>query len=1687
MVIFPAEDHHFCPLTIMKALLFSLLTTSAWAVDSVVTINELNYHPEEPGGGEEWIELHNQMAINVDLSGWTLTEGIKFTFPEGTTVPGGGYLIVAQNPGDPAFTGRAVEGPFEGALSNSGEEIELRDRANRLMDSLDYRDSGEWPVAPDGGGATLAKIAGDRLSGKSISWQSSRKIGGTPGEQNFPDPFSANSSGLILHEISPGGAADFFVEITNPSDSPVDTDGYTLVLSGEETTNVDLSAATLNPDGFLVLTAMDLGLTPADGDKVFLYSPDRASLTDARVVTNRLRGISNDHPEKWLYPVTATPNAINLFEFETDIVINEISYNPPILEPDAGVPPTTSTTALIGPSAVWRFNQKRPAFDQTWATQSHAIGGNWESGAGVIAYDLDLGLPITTQLADPAAQFPSVVTYYFESDFTLTASEAADLDSLTFDHLIDDGAVFYLNGIEIERYNMPDGTITSASFSNPPGVGNATRSGEYALTVPAGSAVAGLNRISVEVHQASFSSSDIVFGLEVGALTVTDPGSPALPARSSEDQWIEIFNRGDSEVDLSEWSFSEGIGYSFPAGTTLASGAYLVLANNSAKLAADHPGIEILGPFSGNLSRGGETVTLSDAWKNPADTVRYYDGGNWPSKPDAGGSTLELRDPDADNSLPGAWAASDEIARTSWQTYTYRGTASASAVGNDNQWREFVFGLLEEGEILLDDLSVTEDPDGTATEFLTDGSFESGNLSSWRALGTHFDAALVPDPDDAGNQVLHLKATGSTEHMHNHVETTFKNNERAGNGRDYEISFRARWLGGNHLLHTRLYFNRLARTTRLVRPETQGTPGAPNSTLVANAGPTSQDLAHTPVVPSAGQAVTVSVDLSDPDGVASVDLNYRVENGSFVKTTMTQVGSSPIWQGDVPGQGSGKVVQFYLTARDSLGASSLIPKDGPESRAMFEVQDGRAATSPCINNLRIIMNPADVSFMHTPRHVMSNGRLPCTVIDREDRVYYNVGVRLKGSERARLQRNRIGFNIGFPKDNLYRQVHRSIAIDRSEGQDVGQRELLFDLMMTSSGAVSGEHNDLAYVISPDPTHTSPAILQLARFGSQFLGDQFKNCDDGTVYEYELIYYPTTTDSGGYKIPEPDNVVGRNIGDLGDNPEDYRWTYLIKNNQEFDDFKPAMALAKQFSKSSADFNASVDQVLDVDQWLRALAYSCATGAGDSFYANANHNGQFYGRPDGKVLYFPHDLDFSFSVTRSITENSELQRIITNQAYRRAYLAHLYDICATVYNRTWMAPWVDHFNECVPGHPGFSDDLNYINSRSNYILGQINSQVSQIDFSIASNNGEDFEVSENPVILAGNGWVDLHEIRLASSGVPIPITWKSTRQWEISLALANGENVVALQAFDRIGNLLGTDSITITRTGGAAPPDASNLVVSELYYNPPGQDEGAEFLELLNIGSDELDLTGIRFTEGVIFTFPAGTTLAVGQRILLVGDLIAFEKEFGSGFNIAGAFEGNLANSGETISLARADGTVIQSFTYSDSAPWPVEADGDGFSLTLTVPECAPDHNLAFNWRASLRPGGSPGTTDAPDYLVWKASFGNPADDADPDGDGWTVVEEFYFGGAPDRQDDLAPGYSFDRSAGTITATLTRRKGVEAKLILEASPDLKAWSDHPDAMVISSQGTPTDPEVEKVTYAIPLSEEREFLRFVFKTGI
>jgi len=130
-------------------------------------------------------------------------------------------------------------------------------------------------------------------------------------------------------------------------------------------------------------------------------------------------------------------------------------------------------------------------------------------------------------------------------------------------------------------------------------------------------------------------------------------------------------------------------------------------------------------------------------------------------------------------------------------------------------------------------------------------------------------------------------------------------------------------------------------------------------------------------------------------------------------------------------------------------------------------------------------------------------------------------------------------------------------------------------------------------------------------------------------------------------------------------------------------------------------------------------------------------------------------------------------------------------------------------------------------------------------------------------------------------------------------------------------------------------------------------------------------------------------------------------------IAGEFDNDskFSNNGEAITLAAANGETIKSFVYSDKAPWPTSADGDGFSLVLTGPETNPDHSLPENWQSSEQVDGSPGgILRTRGYVPWINENFDPdspdfestsAPGSDPDGDTITNSMEYAFGTDPNN--------------------------------------------------------------------------------------
>ena len=1470
--------------------------------------------------------------------------------------------------------------------------------------------------------------------------------------ENFA-PVPGAPPALRFNEIPGATDPSYWIELINAGASSIDTTGIIITAANDPLRQFSLPASSLAPGALLLIPGESLGFRPAESEKLFLFSPARAQLLDSRPQTGRLRGRSAERANAWLYPTAPTPGAPNTFSFTNAVVISEIQYNPPVLPAVADRPATYQSTTVIDHGALWRYNAADDSLPADWATFPHPVEGNWKSAPSPLGVE-SATLPV--QLATVLTPYnPATITYYFEREFSVTAAQIAAAESIELTHLVDDGAVFYLNGAELgSRFTMPSGPIGPETLAVP-GIADASL---VTVLIPTSSLVPGTNRISVEVHQNAIDSNDVVFSLKLALRTLLTPAIPGQPLRSSDNKWVEVANRSTAPVDLSGWDFGSGIDFSFPPGTSLAPGEHACIVQNPTAFAAAYPGARVLGVFSGSLSSTSDRLELRDARRNPVDEVRYFDGGFWPESPDGGGTTLELTDLDADNASPGAWAASNESSRTAWKTYSYRAIAAASN-GPDSQWLEFNMGMLGAGEIWIDNVSVIELPATTALQKLNDTSFDS--TTAWRLRGNHRRGGIIPEPGNPTNRILRLVATGPTEHMHNQVETTLKNG--VVNGREYEISFRARWVSGSSQLHTRLYFNRLARVTQIDRPANGGTPSAPNSTAVTNAGPTFSGLRHAPAVPPVSQPITVSAFASDPDNIASLSLFYSVNDAAFQSVSMSAT-TSGRYEGVIPGQASGAVIQYYLRGTDSLGAVALWPAAGPASRALCKVNDNTAATNGW-HNFRLITTNADRTFMHTTTEVMSNDRIEATVIDREGDIYYNAGVRLKSSQRGRSQTGRVGYNIDFPSDSLYRGAHAGVAVDRSEGQAPGQRELLFDIAISNSGGPISRYNDFIKILAPNSALTGGALLQMARYEDVFLDEQFENGSDGKLYEYELVYYPTSTSTGtatGLKLPQPDNVTGVNITNLGDDKERYRWHFLNKINREQDDFAPIINYCKLFSTSGTAFENALPSRIDLDPWFRGMAYAVATGAGDNAAAGDAHNGIYYAKPDGRIIFFPHDMDFAFDANRSIFANSQVGTLTSAPARRRQYLGHLHDLATTTFTNAYMAQWTSHLASIDPTQD-WAAELTYITSRSNSVLTQIRSSIAQVTFAITTPSP--LTVNSSSATLNGSGWVNVRNIRIAGSTEFLPVTWTANSTWRVIVPAAPGSRPLTLQALDFNGNLIGTATITINNTSLTEPATAANLVVSEIMYNPPdlsptealngfSDPDQFEFIELMNAGPNPVSLDGVRFTTGLDFNFPSGIVLSPNQRITATRDRAAFLFRYPSASTslAAGAFlnASGLSNAGESLTLTAADGTTIQSFTYDDSPPWPTAADSLGHSLVLLNPLSRPDHNLPANWRASASQGGSPGASDSIPFT------GNPT--ADSDNDGLSDFMEYALGSNP-TSPNLSPITFSTSPDGSIELSFARATAADdAILSIESSQNLSSWDS--STFTIVSESTQPD---------------------------
>ncbi len=214
--------------------------------------------------------------------------------------------------------------------------------------------------------------------------------------------------------------------------------------------------------------------------------------------------VENEWEEVYLIapPLVAGTNMLAVSLHQKGTTSSDLSFDLEVRGYGHSPSPTVAT------GADWHFLDDGTDPGTTWMTAAFTETTAWKTGPAQLGYgDGDEATVINN--GTTTANF---ITTYFRKKFIV--ANPADFDQTAIRLLRDDGAVVYLNGVELFRDNMPAGTILTSTLASA-SISNAAESVRVVHRFNPALLLAGENIIAVEIHQASTTSSDVSFDLEL--------------------------------------------------------------------------------------------------------------------------------------------------------------------------------------------------------------------------------------------------------------------------------------------------------------------------------------------------------------------------------------------------------------------------------------------------------------------------------------------------------------------------------------------------------------------------------------------------------------------------------------------------------------------------------------------------------------------------------------------------------------------------------------------------------------------------------------------------------------------------------------------------------------------------------------------------------------------------------------------------------------------------------------------------------------------------------------------------------------------------------------------------------------------------------------------------------------------
>ena len=424
---------------------------------------------------------------------------------------------------------------------------------------------------------------------------------------------------------------------------------------------------------------------------------------------------------------------------------------------------------------------------------------------------------------------------------------------------------------------------------------------------------------------------------------------------------------------------------------------------------------------------------------------------------------------------------------------------------------------------------------------------------------------------------------------------------------------------------------------------------------------------------------------------------------------------------------------------------------------------------------------------------------------------------------------------------------------------------------------------------------------------------------------------------------------------------YRWHYEMRRTADtWSSYTNVFSLIDAAdSYGTPDYVGNMENIANMENWMRVFAANHAGGNWDSFGAQNEQNLYGYiGTLGTKYTLLMWDFNITIGlIGEGYTSwapgqnlfyvnpsDPNTQNIYNEPTFRRMYWRALQELVNGPLNTANSGPLIE------AKYNAFTENGQSVEDPSANIEPWLSQAQSSIAAQLAAVNATSFAVNPNIVVsnniayVTGQAPVNVAVVWI--NGVAYPLTWTSLTNWMVTVPLTNGTNLLNAVGIGLNGQTIAGDSnsVNVVYAGTNVSP-AGRIVINEIMYNPSVA--GAQFVELYNNSTNTaFDLSGWQL-QGAGYTFPTGSILTPTNYLVLAANGQAFATAYGNTKPIFGTFSGSLPPSG-VLALNTSSNVTVAEVQYANQLPWPTNA--NGASLQLIDPH--QDNWRVGNWAVVL---------------------------------------------------------------------------------------------------------------------------------------